>query len=101
MHFIDEGIDTGCLLARQKIEPHPDDTLKTSYDRLKREIEKLFVKEWPEIFSGKKQGEPQFGKGSFHKRSDFKAVEHLLTEGWDTPIKYLVENYKKLNCEKK
>jgi methionyl-tRNA formyltransferase len=97
IHFIDEGIDTGYLLAQKRVDLYPDDTLRSSYDRLKQEIEKLLIEEWPRICSGVNQGWRQPGKGTYHQRSDLKVVEHLLVHSWDTPVKQLVESYKALN----
>ena len=97
IHFIDEGIDTGDLIAQYPVEPSSDDTLRSSYNRLIQAIESLFVREWPKISTGKINGKSQSGKGTYHRRMDFKAVEHLLTRGWDTPVKQLVENFNKLN----
>ena len=97
IHFVDEGLDTGDLIAQHLIDLSPDDTLRSSYNRLTRAIESLFIKEWPRISSGKVKGKPQSGKGTYHGRVDFKAVEHLLTESWDTPVKQLVEKFKNIN----
>jgi methionyl-tRNA formyltransferase len=97
IHFVDEGIDTGDLIVQQRIESKSDDTLRSSYNCLVEAVEKLFMKEWPEICSGQRDGKPQSGKGTYHRRADLKTVKRLLTQGWDTPVKELVENYKILN----
>jgi methionyl-tRNA formyltransferase len=94
IHFIDNGIDTGELIAQKRVESKPGDTLRSSYNRLNEAMENLFMKEWLEIRSGKVDGKPQFGKGSFHKRSDLKAVEHLLIQGWDTRVDQLTGKIK-------
>jgi methionyl-tRNA formyltransferase len=97
IHFIDNGIDTGNLIAQKRVESKPGDTLRSSYNYLKEAMESLFVNEWPKIRSGKINGKPQMGEGSFHKRSDLKAVEHLLTQGWDTHVDQLTGKFKTLN----
>ncbi len=97
IHFIDSGIDTGDLIAQKLVESKPDDTLRSSYNRLNEAMESLFKKEWPEIRSGKVNGKPQSGEGSFHKRSDLKAVEHLLTQGWDTRVDQLIGKFRTQN----
>jgi methionyl-tRNA formyltransferase len=97
IHFIDSGVDKGDLIAQKRVNSKPDDTLRSSYNRLKEAMENLFIKEWPAIRSGKVIGKPQIGKGSFHRRSDLKAVEHFLTQGWDTPVDQVTNKFKTLN----
>jgi hypothetical protein len=53
------------------------------------------------VTSGYNRGERQSGKGSFHNYAEFKALKYLLTDGWDAPIRSLIEDYKKLNRDKK
>ena len=89
IHYVDRGVDTGELLAQREVEFDERETLRTSYDKLSATIEDLFREVWPEIRAGSRGSEPQRGKGSHHRAKDRKAVEHLLTEGWDTPVSKL------------
>ena len=45
IHLINEGVDKGLLLAQRKVGFCQDDTLRTSYERLKQAIEELFMEE--------------------------------------------------------
>lgn len=90
IHYIDSGIDTGEIVAQRPVEPLPADTLRTSYQRLEREIERLFCDVWPQLRDGRAAASPQGPGGSFHRAADRASVEHLLTKGWDTPIAHLV-----------
>jgi len=90
IHYIDYGIDTGDILAQQEVEYQPDDTLRTSYQRLSKAIEDLFRQVWPEIRAGKRKSYPQPKGGSYHRTSDRAKFEHLLTKGWDTPVAVLI-----------
>lgn len=90
IHCIDEGLDTGDILVQKEVEYNPDDTLRTSYNRLSAEIEDLFQKSWPDIQCGRLKPYPQYGLGSFHRISDRQTFEYLLTNGWDTPVKNLI-----------
>lgn len=90
IHYIDEGIDTGDILAQQDIRSDPEDTLRTSYERLSRAIEALFKRVWLDIRDGSLKGIPQSKGGSFHRLNDRINYEYLLTEGWDTPVKNIV-----------
>ncbi len=87
IHYLDEGVDTGDIIVQKPVKlDFEHDTLATSYDRLQHEIQSLFRQHWPEIRAGKCQPKPQTRTGTAHKVKDRSAVEHLLTEGWNTPI---------------
>lgn len=90
IHYIDTGLDTGDILAQRKIAVRPDDTLRTSYQRLADEIEALFKETWPEIRLGRLAGRPQPRGGSIHRRKDKACFEQFLTNGWDTPVAELI-----------
>jgi methionyl-tRNA formyltransferase len=90
IHYLDEGLDTGDILIQKKIEHAPDDTLKTSYDRLRAAIEKLFLSAWPDIRDGNHPSFPQPTNGTSHRRRDRAPYKRLLTKGWDTPVDGLI-----------
>lgn len=90
IHYIDEGVDSGDILAQQEIKVLPTDTLRTTYDRLCNTIEDLFKQTWPSIRMAKQKYIPQVDIGSSHRLKDRKAFEHLLYKGWDTPVCDLV-----------
>ena len=90
IHYLDYGIDTGDILAQQEVDYMPEDTLRTSYERLSKTIEELFRKVWPNIRSGKQKAIPQPAGGSYHRLSDRATFEYLLTKGWDTPVADLI-----------
>ena len=86
LHYLDEGIDTGPVIAQRKMNFEPSETVRTSYAKLKRAVEELFMEHWPEIRAGTCDARPQIGTGSYHTASDARAIEHLLTVGWDTEV---------------
>jgi methionyl-tRNA formyltransferase len=90
IHYIDAGVDTGDILAQQSIDYEEDDTLRSSYDRLRLTIEDLFIKIWPDIYSRRQPAFKQTGQGTFHLRCDLEQYEHLLHRGWDTPVADLI-----------
>jgi methionyl-tRNA formyltransferase len=90
IHYIDEGIDTGDILAQREVSYHPGDTLRTSYDRLSATIVELFCEVWPEIRSGQRRAVPQPKGGTCDRLRDRGLFSHLLTRGWDTPVSELV-----------
>ena len=99
IHYLDYGIDTGDILAQQKVNYVPDDTLRTSYERLSKTIEELFRRVWPNIRSGKQKSTPQPKGGTYHRLRDRAAFEYLLTKGWDTPVADLIGKAKRENTD--
>ena len=87
LHFIDEQIDTGDVIAQTKTFYSENDTLRETYDRLRRLMVSLFEACWPELRVGKIKGKPQNkAEGSIHYRKDFDGLYEKLPNGWDTKI---------------
>lgn len=91
LHFIDEGIDTGDLIAQRELRFSGEETLASSYAQLKTAIEDLFKENWEAIRSGKRLGTAQMGTGSMHRAADKEPLLHLLKDGWDTPVQNLID----------
>lgn len=89
IHYIDEGIDTGDILIQKIVEFEGNETLATSYLKLKNEIENLFIKNFDDIIRGIILPKKQKGIGSFHLKKDLDQYKDLLTSGWNTPVKEL------------
>lgn len=89
LHYIDEGLDTGELLFQKKINHDLDrDTLRTTYTRVSKAAEDLFIEKADLILNSKAESFPQKGPGSFHRSADKLPYTHLWADrGWDTPIK--------------
>lgn len=98
IHIIDEGIDTGPILAQKEVcIDESTETLKSSYDKLHREIQELFKRSWNDIKNKKLKSIYQNSKGSLHYKNDFKKIGCLLNnKGWDTSIMELKNGYKNL-----
>lgn len=91
IHYINEGVDTGDIIAQRKvIFSEEAETLATTYYRLQEEIITLFIETWPELRKLHYLGQKQEGAGSFHKLNDKRKYEHLLTDGWNTPVSVLI-----------
>lgn len=89
IHYIDENVDTGDIIAQREVEFGHGETLASSYARLQAEMLRLFVEQWPLIRSGGCERRSQQGPGSVHRLADRQRVEHLLVAGWDTPVEGL------------
>ncbi|CAH1223787.1 formyltransferase family protein [Paenibacillus sp. JJ-223] len=91
IHYIDEGLDTGDIIAQKEVALEPSDTLRTSYTKLVYEIERLFLEKWEDIRINRISVKPQNkSEGSFHYKKDIKLYEDYLIKGWDTPIQQLI-----------
>jgi methionyl-tRNA formyltransferase len=89
IHYLDEGVDTGDLIAQREVTFGPGETLKTTYERLQAEIQALFREQWPAIRAGTCARTPQQGEGTTHRVKDKEPLAHLLTEGHDTLVEAL------------
>jgi methionyl-tRNA formyltransferase len=90
IHYMDPGIDTGEILAQREVTFGPDETLRTTYDKLTDAMVELFMEVWPEIRTGRRRSFVQPKGGTFHRIRDRAKVEHLLYKGWDTPVSFLI-----------
>jgi len=89
IHHMSPSVDAGDLIAQMPVEPEPDDTLATSYQRLQDAVVNLLREHWPRIREGDAPRVPQPSGGSYHRSTDIEAVRDLLTRGWDTPVREL------------
>lgn len=77
LHYIDEGIDTGDIIARRRVEQKATDTGKTLYQRLEKECVALFRDIWPIISSGRNQRTPQEDGGTLGRLRDLPEIAHI------------------------
>ena len=91
IHYLDQGVDTGDIIAQQEVKFSKDDTLTTSYEKLQTVIQNLFKDNWEAIKSGTCSRIKQTEEGTLHKVKDKEPLMHLLTDGWNTPISVLEE----------
>ncbi len=95
IHYIDEYIDTGDIIVQREVFIDEEiETLKSSYGRLHREIQKLFKENWDNIKSGEVTPVAQPRKGTLHFTKEFLDLEQFIQEkGWDTRIKEFKKQY--------
>lgn len=85
LHFMDNGIDTGPIIARRSVALNGAMTFRTSYNALHDAALSLFSDAWPLIRSSDVGAEPQDqSAGSRHLVKDLDP--RWLPNGWDTPI---------------
>jgi len=91
IHYVDEGVDTGDIIAQREVVFSEKETLRTAYGKLQGEVQALFRENWASIRAGRCNRKRQEGKGTFHRLKDKETLEHLLISGWETPIARLEE----------
>jgi len=86
IHYIDNKFDTGDIIVQKAVEFSDVSplTLTTTYQKLKDEIEDLFIKNWQGMFFLSRH--KQIGKGTSHTT---KEPMSKLTNGYDTKCEEL------------
>jgi methionyl-tRNA formyltransferase len=78
LHYMDEGIDTGDLVAQREIAVEPVDTGETLYRRLEDCAFDLFRDTWPVIREGCAPRTPQSdATGTAHRRADVERLDEI------------------------
>lgn len=79
IHFIDQGIDTGAIIARRKVTLTPYDTADSLYQKTLTEIVSLFKKTWPKIRQGTHTRTPQnkLGRTTTHRWSEAEPLDKI------------------------
>lgn len=86
IHIIDEGIDTGDILIQKEVNFGEEETLFSSYSKLKYEIEELFKNNFDSIIKNIILPKKQIGEGSIHYKKDFPGIN-----SWDVKVKTLIK----------
>lgn len=78
LHYLDEGIDTGDLVAQREVAVSPVDTGETLYRRLEGEMAALFRETWPFVRTGahERRRQPSEG-GTVHRRRDVERIDRI------------------------
>ena len=96
LHYINESLDTGDLIARKIFSHAPNDTLRTIYTKLLDLTEDLFFESFSQICSNKSERTSQESFGEIkttRSRAQFEALMDLCSDGYDTKISDL-EKYR-------
>lgn len=89
IHHIDAGVDTGDILAQRAVVFGDNETLATSYDKLRAAAIALFADSWPLIRTGKLPRQKQPQAGSSHRLKDKEPWWSRLPQGFDTPVRFV------------
>jgi methionyl-tRNA formyltransferase len=86
IHAINEGVDTGDIFIQKEVDFNKDETLSSSYNKLKKEIESLFINNFENIMKGSILPQIQPQGGSLHYIKEFPGVE-----SWNIKVKDLIK----------
>tara|TARA_R100000808_G_C2081993_1_gene105482 strand:+ start:177 stop:773 length:597 start_codon:yes stop_codon:yes gene_type:complete len=86
IHFIDSGIDTGDIIFQKEVSfEKSENSLSISYDKLKKEVENLFIESWSNIEDGSYTRICQnLNHGSHNYKRKLQKIWHLLPNQWNT-----------------
>lgn len=87
LHYIDEGIDTGDIIAQKKIEVDLLDTGETVYKKLEQVSLELFKENWEKIKHNKINPVKQPNPGTYHGLKDVESIDKI-----DLNKKYLAKD---------
>lgn len=97
IHYIDEGLDTGDIIAQKEMYFDEDkETFESSYNKLNRAIKELFYSVWDDILSGSIKGKKQQNEGSYHTTKDLSQVIEKINFSWSDNILEVKNKYKEL-----
>ncbi len=82
LHYIDEGIDTGDIIAQQHVPIEPMDTGESLYGKLAQAALTLFVKTWPRLRAGTAGRQPQREPGTSHRARDVDQIDAIDLNRW-------------------
>ena len=78
LHYVDQGVDTGDIIARREVAQKPTDTGETLYHRQEKACLDLFFSAWPEVKAGTNQRIPQEpGQGTAHVLADLAGLDEI------------------------
>ena len=74
---MDEGIDTGDIVAQHRVEVAASDTGASLYRKLERACFEVFREAWPLVREGRAPRVAQQGPGSFHRVADVARIDEI------------------------
>ncbi len=78
LHYIDEGVDTGDIIAQQQVTVEPVDTGESLYHKLEQASVDLFTQTWPSIREGTVTPVSQStAEGTSHRDRDVQKIDHI------------------------
>lgn len=100
LHFIEEGLDSGDIINREKLEKKPEDTAHSLYNKVLEVEKKLFKDSWDDLVNFEYKRIPQpLQKGTKHTKDDIKKIQKIdLNE--KVEVEELIKKLKALTTNK-
>jgi methionyl-tRNA formyltransferase len=78
LHYIDEGIDTGDIIAQHEVPVEPVDTGESLYHKLEQACVDLFKETWPLLRAGQapRRSQPH-QTGTYHRTHDVVRIDEI------------------------
>ncbi|GIK27090.1 MAG: formyl transferase [Anaerolineae bacterium] len=77
LHYIDQSIDTGDIIAQTRVNIEPVDTGATLYSKLEKAAYELFTTQWPRIIAGTASRTIQPRGGTSHRVRDVETIDQI------------------------
>lgn len=77
LHFVDEGIDTGDIVAQKRVAVAEEDTGASLYRKLEEACFEVFREAWPAMREGRAPRMAQQGPGTFHRVADVSRIDEI------------------------
>ncbi len=97
IHYVDEGLDTGDIIAQNLVEMDKTITLRESYDLLNDEIIMLFKKIYNLYPYWNEMRKIVRGEGSYHSIKQFSQYNMLIQGNYDISVEEFCERVKEYN----
>lgn len=77
IHYMNEEIDEGPVIAKERVEIRPDDTAGTLRTRLMDAQFEIFKQNWERIVRGVRAEEQNLEQGNVHRRSELDKITEI------------------------
>lgn len=97
IHYVDAGLDTGDIIAQKELYFNEnEESFRTSYYKLHKEITALFSQVWEEIKNDtcKRIQQKDLCGGSYHSIADFDNAIKNINFSWDDSISVVKQKIK-------
>jgi methionyl-tRNA formyltransferase len=96
LHYMDEGVDTGPVVATREVETRFDDTGRTLYERLEGAALDLFTTAWPDVEAGRADAtEQDDALATTHYKREFRELCELDPDE-ELPVRDLLDRLRAL-----
>jgi methionyl-tRNA formyltransferase len=78
VHYIDNGVDSGDIIAQRETAIEPTDTGGSLHEKITRDLIELFKENWPAIREGRNSRTAQDrSKATTHRKSEIGEISHI------------------------